>query len=288
MSALSKVFVGLLVVLSLLLSSAVIVWVNKTEDFKLLYNTEKTKCTLAKQASLDASTAEGVAKQAHVDAIKSFGMQIDALQAESKTKDSEISKKAVDNADLSGQLRQQNIALVSATEAVKASEAQKKLQAEQLAELRTANDKILKEKSDLGLALSDVTNRHDVVSREYKFVKEQLGETQKTGDTLLKQLKDAGINPNAAPAGLTNGAPAINGVIREVRTLDDQRQWATISIGSADAVQKGMEFKVIDRTSGSFLGILTVQSVQPNEAVGVLAGPKVADVKVGNEVRTQL
>jgi len=53
-------------------------------------------------------------------------------------------------------------------------------------------------------------------------------------------------------------------------------------------VSKGMVFNVIDREQGDFLGYLEVDSVEPEEAVGRLTGPRVADIRPGSEVRTQL
>ncbi len=288
MSALSKTFVAILVVLSLLLSSAVIVWVNKTEDFKARVEAQTAALQKETKARVEAANEAQAAKQAQQEAIKSFNAQIESIQTELKNRDQEISKKEVQIADLSAQVKQQLIAMTGTGEALKSSEAQRKLQSDQLADLRTMMDKVVKERSDLNLALSDTTNKLDVMTREWKFMKEQLTEAQGSSDKLMRQVKDLGGNPAAPVAGLKAGAPAINGVIREVKTLDDNRQWATISVGSADQVQKGMEFKVIDRDAGTFLGILTVQNVQPNEATGVLVGPKVGDVKPGNEVRTQL
>ena len=289
MSALSKTFVAILVVLSLLLSSAVIVWVNQTEAYKNKVELANQSVKRETAARLEASNEAQVAKQAHQDAIKDFNGKIETIQTELKNRDQEISKREVQIADLSAQAKMQLIAFTSASEALKASEAQKKLQQEQLGELRLAMDKAVKERSDLNIALSDTTNKLDVITREWRFMKEQLTETQSNADRLMGQVKDLGGDPAKTQAtGLKQGAPAINGVVRAVRKLDDNRQWATISVGSADAVQQGMEFKVIDRQSGSFLGVITIQNVQPNESVGVLTGPKVADVQAGAEVRTQL
>ena len=65
--------------------------------------------------------------------------------------------------------------------------------------------------------------------------------------------------------------------------------FATISVGAADQVTKGMQFKVIDPTARDpFLGYLIVDRVEPNEAIGHLTGPHVNDVHEGAEVRTQL
>ena len=288
MSALSKVFVALLVVCSLMLSSAVIVFVNKTQDVNAVRVAAEAKSQDADRRMQVALQEAAAAKGSVATALASLQTQTAALQTEIAAKQLDISKREVDIATLSAQVSQNTISLTSATEALKASEMQKAKQEGQLGDLRQGTDKLTLEKSQLNLALSDTTNKLEVMTREWKYAKEQLAESSNTGDKLAKQVKDLGGNVAAEVTGLKAGAPSINGVIREIKTLQDNRQWATISVGSADQVAKGMEFKVIDRANGTFLGVLTVENVQPNEAVGVLKGPKVADVKVGNEVRTQL
>jgi hypothetical protein len=288
LSGLSKAFVGLLIVLSLLLSSAVIVWVNKTENYRAAADSAKESLERERKKSLDAANDAQAAKDALQVAMKTFNSQIEVLQTDVKAKDAEVSKIQVAMSELNSQVKQQTIALTSAAQALTASESQRKLQSDQLKQLREDAAQLVKDKTELNAALSDATNRLDGMTREWKYLKELQAEAQANVDKLTKQIKDMGGNPNVAVAGVKAGAPPINGVIREVRTLEDNRQWATISVGSADQVQKGMEFKVIDRTSGNFLGILTVQNVQPNEAVGVIVGPHIQDVKPGNEVRTQL
>ncbi len=288
MSALSKVFVALLVVCSLLLSSAVVVFVNKTEDVNRERVAAETKSQDADRRMQVALQEAAAAKGTAVSALDNLQKQTAALQTEINAKQLDISKREAEIATLSAQVSQNTISLTATAEALKASEAQKTKQATQLTEMRQGVDKLTLEKSQLDLALSKTTNELDVMTREWKYAKEQLAESSNTGDKMAKQLKDLGAVPTAEPTGLKAGAPPINGVIREIKTLDDNRQWATISVGSADQVAKGMEFKVIDRSSGTFLGVLTVENVQPNEAVGVLKGPKITEVKVGNEVRTQL
>lgn len=288
MSALSKTFVAILVVLSLLLSSAVIVWVNKTDDYRGSLAAAEQRIAQETKGRVDANAEAAAAKEAHQAAITTFNQQIENVQAELRSREGEISKREVQIADLSAQAKQQLISLTSTGEALKASEAQKRVQSEQLAEMRKSFDQLVRERAELNTALADATNRLEVMTREWRFMREQLTEAQASTDRLSGQVKDLGGTPGQGPAGVRAGAPPINGVVREVRQLDDNRTWATISVGTADAVQQGMEFKVIDAKSGTFLGVLTVQNVQPNESVGVLAGPRVNEVKPGTEVRTQL
>ena len=155
--------------------------------------------------------------------------------------------------------------------------------------LRTSNDTFVRQASDLNASVSDLTNKLDVTERERKLLAEQLtqatGEAQRLG---AGAVKGAGITPDRAGEYVNrSGMPAINGVIRARQNIAG-REYATISVGSADGVTRGMEFKVVDRTTGNFLGTLIVDTVEPNEAVGRLEGPRVAEIRPGVEVRTQL
>ena len=76
-------------------------------------------------------------------------------------------------------------------------------------------------------------------------------------------------------------------MIRDVRSINGI-PYATISVGAADNVAKGMEFKVISHDGNKFLGVLKVDMVEQNEATGRLEGPNVAQVKPGADVKTQL
>lgn len=288
MSALSKVFVALLVVCSLMLSAGVVVFVNKTEDAQK----EKTTAVLAAKAAearKAVADAEAIsAREAAAKAIASAQERSATLETEIKTKALEISKRDADIAALRNEGAQRTIVLTATGDALKAAEAQKAKQDAQLADLRATADKLTKEKSELNQSLSDNIARLEVMTREWNYTKEQLAQLSNQSEKLIKQVKDLGGNPNVEVTGVKNGAPPINGVVREVRKLEDNHQWATISVGAADQVVKGMEFKVIDRENGHFMGILKVETVQPNEATGVMSGPMVNDVKAGNEVRTQL
>jgi hypothetical protein len=48
-----------------------------------------------------------------------------------------------------------------------------------------------------------------------------------------------------------------------------------------------MKFNIVDTNGGEFLGFLTVDHVQPNEAIGQVEG-KVEKIQKGVEVKTQL
>jgi hypothetical protein len=87
-----------------------------------------------------------------------------------------------------------------------------------------------------------------------------------------------------SPEAITAAAGPINGVVRSVDIIGGKK-YATISVGSADNVTKGMKFSVISKDD--FLGFLTVESVEPNAAIGQVEG-KVDKIQAGVSVKTQL
>jgi hypothetical protein len=157
-----------------------------------------------------------------------------------------------------------------------------------IAQLRTTNDDRLKQNVELNTTVTELTNNLQVTERERRYLAEQLTESKRTVDRQSSMLRDAGISPKmASAAGTGAGAPPINGVIRSTSNIAGV-PYASISVGSNDGVTKGMEFKVVDRATGDFLGILTVDSVEPTESTGRLSGPGLKRIKPGVDVKTQL
>lgn len=288
MSPLTKLFVVLLVVCSMLLTAGTVVFVSQVENHKAAADAAKQKLADEQAASARAVNEAQQARQLAEDARTAAMAQAQTAQTALAGAQAMIAERDAQVAKLSTQLALQSADLNRLTEALKASEDQKSRQTQQLADLRKQFDERVAQNSQLNSAVSDLTNRLDVTERERRFLAEQVTELQGQNAKLGGILKDNNINPNDVVAGgLRRGAPPINGVIREVRNIAGI-DYATISVGSADSVTKGMEFKVINRNSGEFLGTLTVDTVEPNESTGRLAGPKIAEIRPGTEVRTQL
>jgi hypothetical protein len=80
----------------------------------------------------------------------------------------------------------------------------------------------------------------------------------------------------------------VNGVVREKRVIAGV-PYATISIGSADAVTRGMRLRVLGGRGGQeFLGYVDVTNVEPDEAIGKLSGPRVNEVTANSQVVSNL
>ncbi|HMB95274.1 MAG TPA: hypothetical protein VKK61_04470, partial [Tepidisphaeraceae bacterium] len=174
MSPLTKLFVILLVVLSLLLTAATVVFVSQVEDYKKnadnnkqLLDAERSKSeSLRNEAEAARATAQESVRQASAQ-IEQSKQQMNGLQQQVIAGDAQLgqakSQAAIQSADLT-----------RLAEALKASEDTKSHLQDQVADLRGGNDKMLQQNAQLNQTVTDLTNRLEVTERERKFLAEQL------------------------------------------------------------------------------------------------------------------
>ena len=288
MSPLTKLFVGMLIVLSLLTTAATVVYVNKEDVQKsALANTQAQ--LQAAQAAAQAARDELTAAQQNLTNVQASANQAaQAATTDINARQQQISQLQVELAKGQSQQATQQLDISRLTEALNASQASTTALQTEVARLRTSNDQLVRQASDLNGSVSDLTARLEVTERERRLLAEQLTQASTENQRLSAVITGAGLNPQQQQQAIAkSGLPSINGVIRDVRNIAG-RPYATISVGTADGVQRGMEFKILDRQGGNFLGTLVVDSVEPNEATGRLDGPKVAEIRPGVEARTQL
>ena len=286
MSPITKAFVVLHVILSMLLTAGVVVFVNRVDDYKKIVADEKGKGELLKRAAETATANETSAKEALNLAQQQLSTQTAAAQKERAEAAAALLGKNTELADL-----QKQLAISMATSAqlgagMAASQAAQNQLNTQIAEARATVDDLQKKKVELDTAIADLTNQRDILEKQRRDLAERAEAIEADFAKARIAMEKAGIQwgPKINPDWTS---PPINGIVREVRVIE-QVPYATISVGSADAVTKGMKFRVIDRSKGEFLGLLTVESVEANEASGRLDGPAINRVTRGSEVRTQL
>jgi hypothetical protein len=291
LSPLTKTFVVLLVILSLLLAAGTVTFVNTIGDQRAAAQTALQKAqaegAAANRARAAAESERAAAETARTAAVQ----QIETLSQQMNQFRQVINKSEVENADLKNRMAIQMGDVTRLTDAVKALQDANSKQSDQIAALRQQSDQAVTQAAQASATISELTNKLEVTERDRKFAMEQLEQARQDVGKLRGAVGDLGGNVDAvlAGAGPTNrGAPRINGVVRDVRQIAGVN-YATISVGSADGVTKGMEFKIVDRNTGNFLGIMTIDTAEPNESVGrITGGPRVAEVHPGVEVRTQL
>jgi hypothetical protein len=285
-SPLTKVFVVLLVVLSMLLAAGTVVFVNARDaQLKTLQDTEvrlKTELANAQSARSEADALRaGAAEQ-----LQSAQNQIEQMRQAANNLQGQLVNSATQLGQAQSQLAMQSADMTRLTEALKASEATKSVLQEQVTELRRTNDERLAQNTQLNQTVSDLTNKLEVTERERQNLAEQLTEAKTQLDKSTAQLRGLGVSPGDAVAAGTRIGPPVSGVIRSTRPIAGV-PYATISVGSNDGVARGMEFKVLTR-EGDFLGILTVDTVEATESTGRLAGPRVREIAQGAIVKTQI
>jgi hypothetical protein len=284
LSPLTKVFVVLLVILAMLLSAATIAFVNADDAARVAATTAKDR--LAQQlAAAEAARAElEAARQIDRDNLAASQQQLEQARQNNNNLQSQLVNSATQLAQAQSQIAMASADITRLTEGLKAAQTTNAALQQQNDEQRKINDQRLAENTQLNQAVSDLTNRLEVTERERRNLAEQLAEARNRTDQMGAQLRGLGISPEQAAAAGSRVGPQVEGVIREVRPIAGV-PYATISVGSNDGVRRGMEFRVVNPQSGDFLGMLTVESVQMNEATGRLAGPKVNQIQSGNAVR---
>ena len=289
MSPLTKIFVVLLVVLSLLQTAAVVVYVNK-EDLARQEAVQTRERLSARENELSQARETMTAAQQTLTQVQQEANQRSANAAK------DITAAQQQAADLSVQLAKaasqnaaQQLDIGRLTEGLKASQDTTSRLTTEVTRLRGSNDQLVRQASELNSTVSDLSNRLDVTERERKVLAEQLTEASSQNQKLGAQLKDLGVSTGQAQVAANRVGPPITGVIREVKQIAGM-PYATISVGSADQVAPGMEFKVINKNTNDYLGSIIVEAVTPTEASGKLSGPKdkVSQIRPGVEVRTQL
>jgi phage shock protein A len=282
----TKIFVGLLIVCSLLMTAAMVVFVNRTEDYYRYAQSAEEQAKRFQREKAIAEADANTARQREAAAVNNANTQVaDAratitkLSQDIAARDAEINDLKAKGAVAQATMTEQAAGLKTMGQNVADVTARIKTLTEEADKLRLAN-------AELFGSNTDFSKRLDEAERERRFLNEQLNQ-------LRVQLADA--NKRAPANGGGGGArpinaaamPDLNGVIRSVKT-DEGRTFATVSLGSQQKVEKGMEFFVIDQAEGSFLAKFIVDSVDPDSSFGRLEGPRVQNVKQNNLVLSKL
>jgi uncharacterized phage infection (PIP) family protein YhgE len=292
-SALTKVFVVLLVVLSLLLSAGMIVFVNHSQDYRADFEKERSEKLLAKQEATAARAEVAANNASRLASVTDLTNQIKVLSDSVANAQAGVTAKDAEIAGYKSTIAQLTASLGTNADASKVAQAALGEMQKNFDALRGADDKLQKVSAEQNTRINDLVNKLDVTERERRYATEQVAQLQQQLTQVMNVLHQNHIDPSGKigpVGGPINPTPQvnINGVVRDTRSIGGV-PYATISLGSADAVTKGMQFKVVDPQHNQFLGYLTVDTVEPHEATGRLTGPNVNDVRASvSEVRTQL
>ena len=290
MSPLTKLFVVLLVLVSVALSAGTITFVNQLDPLQTELKTTKSRLQAAEALANTSKTDLATAQQNLSAAQLTYNSDLAAARAETQRNAADVTTRDAQIATLNNNLAVLTSANNSQSTALSVSEDSKSKLSEQVSTLRKDVDERLRQNADLSRRVNTLTAENDQLERARRALVEQYTDASGKAERQSRLLKDNGI-PEAAieRAGTGAGAPDLNGVVNSRRNIAGI-EYATISIGSRDYVTAGMKFQILDKSSGAFLGELRVTDVDENNATGTInADPSnLGRISAGNVVKTKI
>ena len=283
MSALTKTFILLHVVMSMLLAAGLVVFVNRLDASATATKVANAKIARLEEESRLANNLANTATTEHAAIREQARNQVASIQAE-------LTKAQQDNLALRGQIAeitsqaaQDKAALASAMEAQRVAQQNQGTLQGQLADLRTSQDKLTQQFTETNLTNNDLRNRLEVTERARRQLAEQLADA----NAQLQNTPQGGRaqGPGGEPQ-VASARERIEGAISETRNIAG-KPYATITVGANDAVRQNMRLNVVSQ-NGQFLGYVTVTRVDQEEAIGVLSGPRISQIRANDRVTNQL
>lgn len=286
MSTLTKVFIVLLTVLSIVFSVMTISVVAQTNNWKELADKYQANARIA-DTNLRNMIAAGAAVEATSrDAIRSHLARIGEMETQMQTNNAELSRLRTDVARIEaekGSAEAMNRGLLAQLEAARSAESEYR---KQLTETERKNIELERRNIDLNDRVNEQTAQINVLDEQKRHYEQQLNVLRNEADKLSGQSRRAmsGVsteNPAGASmpnvTALTSGGPAaIRGSVLEVRD-----NLVEISSGSADGVRKDMVF-IVSRNN-QYVGDLKITHTYPNRAAGQMVMTKSAPM-TGDQV----
>ena len=290
MSTLTKILIVLLTLSSMFLCGIVVTYVAKADNYKQLYENERS--------TKDAAIASKNSANKLLEQKKTaFQKQEDELNKQIASFQSEIENLKNDLKNINREkvvLEQKVQSWVSITEDLtKTTDDQRQLLEKTLTELEEVKAQQIKERDQL----NDVTNRLiekmaviETLQADKKRLEEEKSELQSLLDRLFRPAGKGtpGFTPVTPKTGAARPAEPVAEKIELkglITGVDLKNSVAEISIGSAHGVKEGMIFYV---TRGNkFICEILIHYVDAERAVGDLKRLQ-NQPKVGDEVSTSL
>ena len=274
MSVLTKVFVILVTVFSVMLVAVVVTFVVNQENQSTALSHSQSRARLAENKA-KALQAEQESHQAQVD------VQMGKLHNEISLAKDQLTRQEE-------QATQDNVALVNArrdNSRLKAEIGQLVASQNILAEtswaqhnelkaLRTNAGKLGAEVVLLSDQLAAMTTERNAVIRDLRTTKEALAAISDDYDKLWALAEQHGWSPGdeASQEKTIRSQTRIDGMVTAVEVVESGDVYLQVNIGSTDGVQPNMEFVVFNRGKGGvkYKGTMIVRGVDNAESSGIM------------------
>lgn len=289
MSILTKVFVVLVTILSVILVALIVPFVANTQNFEEKYRDEHAARVAAeKTATLRQSELGAVqAKQSEwvlglQTQNQNLMTQINTLQQELENTRSELQGARTRNATIEANL----------TGLTAANQQHAQIVKELQAELNARRDQVLKQQTEM-IQLADrnkeLDSQLEAVTREVRRIREQLVHMEEQNQGLQSKLNR--LAPELVAKVTAGGdeasepvipATTIKGQITGLERLEDET-FAQVNVGRNDGVVASTKFMV--HRGSEFLGTLIITTVDARTSAGRLDLLQ-AEVAVGDSILT--
>ena len=215
MSVLTKLFVVLLVVTSLLLSASVVVFVNRVEDHKALADASKHQMTAAKLQASELTTSNTNNQLALQNLQNEITKQVGELSRTVVDRDAEIQKRDGELAQLKKDSQVKEATLKGTADALRAAQEMATGLQTANSDIRMKNDDLLKGSGEINTQITVLDNklRQTEKAREYleelnAELKSQLAGVRQKGGAASGVMSGSASGPRSTPKISVSGMSA--------------------------------------------------------------------------------
>lgn len=275
MNALTKAFVVVVTILSVVLVALVIPFAARVPDYASQYEQMKqdrdTQLALAQEAATkvrNAIAAKGSELESALESISSLTTELDAANNQAKALEAKLSQ------------AQLTVERNSAAMQIAAAESQAKSdrlsqQAEQIKTYISTVAELQGQRSDLSLSLIEERSKVRRLSDNYLRIQEEnksLAQQLLEKTALLKAANEqlavfAEKEGDLPPAAVEPPMP-IRGSVTKIEQVTDGLTFVQLNVGTRDLVKENMEFTVY--RGDEFVGKVRIASVDTADSVGQL------------------
>ena len=280
MSVLTKVFVVLVAILSVVLVAVMVTFVANQEHWKQQYEGERSKRlvadTMARRAQHEQDAGQDQENQRISQLSNERNALIDKLMVQEEglsTARAEVVTLKSDKIRLEGSLARSGIGTQILAETNK----------QQRSELGKTRDVLTKAKTDL-IQTTDLLNqkmtRIEILEQELRYNQERLTELIKENTELASRVQTAGLGSAQESDAVLVSPIRIEGGVTRVEQVEDAT-YVQLDVGSVDGVAQGMEFMV--HHDVQFKGMLVIDLVDDRSSSGkmtLVQGPITAGDQV--------
>lgn len=274
MSILTKVFIVLQLVFSIVVAVMVVMVSGPVQQYKQQVTNAQSGRLAAQAETLvyqnDAATVRSTLNtvkadsQAHVDAAQKAA---DQARADLVTKQGRLDV-------LEAQVDEFNKNMTRLTSTNAAQKDQIATLLTELTTMRADYNRVIPQNAELNRKASELANQLDAAQKAIRTLQEELATSQAKPEAPKAGATAAGTG--TAVAQLSVGTPTsiqINGKVQSVETLNG-KTFVTLSLGSRDGVAIGNRFLVY--RDNTYVGDVVIQRVTPDQTVGVVTISKSA------------